>query len=166
MGKGRAFAAAALAWSLLALLAAPVVAEVFNGVDFPQGAASFADEVVTAMRGSGGATSGSPNKVLGPPDGPGGSLNNHSFSLGNGGTITIRFTNNVLTGSGTPAADLYIFETGTAQEFVTVEVSADGVSFTSCGQTFGQTGNIDVDACGFGPSDQLFFVRVTDIASD
>jgi len=74
MGNGRFRSALALASTLLALAVAPVAAEVFNGVDFPQGVASFADEIVDFNCGGGGATSGNPDRALGPPDfqsGPG-----------------------------------------------------------------------------------------------
>lgn len=158
------FATALMLATLLAMLAAPATAEIFRGVDFPQGASSFADEVAAFTRGTSG-TSGVPERALGPPDGPGGALTNHSVTLGNGGTLTIRFTDNILTGSGDASADLFIFETGTAQEFVTVELSEDGASFSSCGQTFGQTGEIDIDSCGFGPRARVMFVRITDVAS-
>jgi hypothetical protein len=33
-------------------------------------------------------------------------------TLGRGGSLTLAFTDNVLTGGGTPAPDLYIFEVG------------------------------------------------------
>jgi hypothetical protein len=49
---------------------------------------------------------------------------------------------------------------------VSVEISSNGSDFVSVGQTTGQCGFIDIDAFGFGPGDQFFFVRVTDIFAD
>lgn len=127
---------------------------------FPQGNVSFADDVVEFSRGTFGR-SGQPNNALGGPN-----ADNGSVTLGNGGTLTIRFSDNALTGSGNSDPDLYIFESGPLQELVTVEISADGNSFFAVGQTSGQCGFIDIDEFGFGPGEEFFYVRVTDILDD
>lgn len=157
--------AAFLAVLMIVGLLAPVAAEEFGGVDFPQGAASFADSVVSLNRGSEG-TLGQASNALGPPDrNQHPDLDDNAVTLGNGGQLTIEFTDNVLTGSGDNAADLFIFESGDIQENVTVSLSTNGNVFFPCGQTQeSQTGRIDVDACGVGRGDAIRFVRVTDIA--
>jgi hypothetical protein len=141
-------------------------AEIFGGVDFPAGATSFADGVTAFEPMVVGSSPGTSHLVganaLGPPDCGGGQPDTCYVSLGDGGRITFRFLDNVLTGSGTAAQDLYIFEIGPAVEDMLVEVSADGVTYTPVGTVSGQPSGIDVDAFGFGPSAVLRYVRVTD----
>ena len=73
-------------------------AEIYGGVNFPGGVSSFADAVVSYDPTFGGATgpqlsAREPLNALGIPTG--------SFvTLGDGGRITLRFTDNSLTGSG------------------------------------------------------------------
>lgn len=47
-----------------------------------------------------------------------------------------------------------------------VEISMDGINFSSLGNIGGETGGIDIDAFGFGPSDQFAFVRLRDDPAD
>lgn len=157
-----------------ALLSAPQMVSaqgcpgtVHKGVCFPQGDASFADATVLLERGPiGDPPNGDASSPLGIPDdftqegGPPATPN--SVSLGDRGVLVVQFIDNVLTGSGTPDADLWIFETGTATQLVDVAVSADGATWTSVGSTTSQNHGIDLDAFGFGPGSQLFFVRVQD----
>ncbi len=106
---------------------AEVRGEEFGGIEFPQGVASFADEVVEYdPHHSGGAVPSNPNftdpaEALGPPDYSGGSTGTGSVSLGSGGRLTLKFTNNKLTGSGDSADDLHIFEVGPQVEATAVE---------------------------------------------
>ncbi|HEV2529069.1 MAG TPA: Ig-like domain-containing protein, partial [Thermomicrobiales bacterium] len=154
----------------LSLVPAPVGAVVYKGVDFPGGASSFADQVVSFTSGTfpnSTTRNGVPANALGPPSAQSG--NNalgDAVSLGNGGSITVRFTDNYLNGNGTSAPDLWIFEVGDDTELTTVEVSTNGVNWTSVGSTTGQTSGIDIDRYGFGASARLYFVRVTDILND
>jgi len=91
-------------------------------------------------------------------------------SMGDGGSLTVRFTDNFLDGDGTTAFDLYIWEVGVA-EGSTVEVSADGFAWTNVGtieadDTLGIgifTYGFDIDAAGFGIGDVLTYVRLTDL---
>jgi hypothetical protein len=138
------------------------VAEEFRGIEFPGGASSFADRVVHASPGSPAATD--PNfidasRTIGPPDylSPVG-----SYSLGRGGSITLEFTNNHLTGSDDDAPDLHIFEIGPDIEDTFVEVSREGVIWESVGKVFGSTSSIDIDAFGFTSADEFRFVRLVD----
>lgn len=140
-------------------------AEPFGGIDFPQGASSFADRVVTVTPGS-PAPSGSifirPVDALGPPDYPGGNDQPGSFSLGSGGSIVLEFTNNLLTGSNSPTPDLHVFEVGSDVEDTYVEISADGIAWSPIGKVAGSTSSIDIDAFGFTAAHQFRFVRLTD----
>jgi len=78
-------------------------AVLFHGVDFPAGAISFADEVVSfdpvIKSGQPGSDYLNPNAALGTPDYPEASGVEY-VSLGDGGSITLRFVDNSLTGSG------------------------------------------------------------------
>lgn len=91
-----------------------------------------------------------------------GAANNSGVSLGDGGSITLEFTDNALTGSGDASADLRIVEFGPDVEDTFVEVSEDGVIWFSAGAVGGSTSEIDLDAFGFGADDEIYFVRLTD----
>ncbi len=144
--------------------------EEFSGVLFPQGAISFADAVVSYNPEAGGTPPGSTHlnsdAALGIPDcnglGPEPVDSQLSVSLGSGGTITLQFTNNLLTGSGDASADLIVFESGEI-ESVRVEISRDGVNFFDVGIVGGLANTVDLDAFGFGLQDQFAFVRLTDL---
>jgi hypothetical protein len=83
-------------------------------------------------------------------------------SLGVGGSLTVRFTDNFLTGSDSTADDLWIFEVGPDIEDTFVEVSSDGLNWTSVGKVFGSTLGVDIDAFGFDSTSLLSYVRLTD----
>jgi hypothetical protein len=146
--------------------AAPARAEVFGGVNFPDGASSFADAVVSydpvIKNGEPTAPFRSASHAIGVPDF--GSINDADavVSLGDGGSLTLQFTDNALTGSGSDLLDLWIFEVGSDIEDMFVEVSANGGTWFSVGKVGGATAGIDLDAFGFGTADHLFFVRLTD----
>jgi len=145
-------------------------AEEFGGVDFPQGAASFADSVVSYDPDlTGGAPSEAhrhPEHALGAPDYAGVHDGSTSVSLGEGGSITLRFDDNVLTGSASTNLDLWIFEIGPGAEHTFVDISKDGVTWTNLGKVYGSTRGIDLDAYGFGPDDLFHFVKLTDDTAD
>ncbi len=142
----------------------------YKGVEFPDGAVSFADSVVSYEPGfSGGNEPTSPYRVsseaLGIPDyteGPGIDY----VSLGAGGRITLQFTDNSLTGSGDNGLDLWIFEIGPDVEDTIVEISKNGSTWFNVGTVFGSTSGIDIDAFGFDTSDFFSFVRLTDVFSE
>jgi len=166
-------------------------------VDFPGGAPSFADVLVSANIGlvtdaDGGAgpvffppgtivplpAFRNGNESLGVPDvtqdttlACGAPLLSNPLatpaacnfvSLGVGGSLTVRFTDNYLTGSNSTADDLWIFEVGPDIEDTFVEVSTDGVNWTSVGKVFGSTLGVDIDAFGFNSASLLSYVRLTD----
>ncbi len=177
---------AAVAAVAVAFCANPAHAVSFsniNGisVEFPAGALSFADELVDfspgivfdAARGltiplapylDGGNALGAPDmdllQSLSCFDGTPTTQDCRFASLGSGGSLTVRFTDNLLTGSGTPAPDLWVFEAGPA-DLTFVDVSADGSSWFAVGTIAGFTG-VDLDAFGFGASDLFAFVRLRD----
>jgi hypothetical protein len=119
-------------------------AVIFGGVDFPDGATSFADSVVNYSPGSDvGAGWDDPSKALGIPDYTG--LTNQAVSLGEGGSLTLRFTDNSLTTSGDATADLWIFEIGGATESFNVQISTDNLTYIDLGNISGQPSGIDID---------------------
>ena len=161
--------------SALALAAGPAHAVFIGnsqgGTDFPEGAVSFADEVVSYDPVIVGGEPTEPNRgalhSLGLPDYTSGgacaSLDACEFvSLGDGGSITLHFTDNVLTGSDSTALDLWIFEVGPDVEDTFVEVSSDGTNWSPVGKVFGSTAGVDLDAFGFDTSAAFAFVRLTD----
>jgi len=142
-------------------------ADVFKGINFPQGSASFVDQVVaydpffSGGAGPTAASSKNPLSSIGIPDHPGG-IAPGSVALGSGGRLTLRFTNNALTGSNDSSKDLYIFEVGAQVEAMTVEISKDGFLWHGVGGVFGSTSSIDIDSFGFSSLDRFYFVRLTD----
>ncbi|MGI9342883.1 MAG: PEP-CTERM sorting domain-containing protein [Gammaproteobacteria bacterium] len=168
------------------LLSPVVEAEVFSNVlgssaDFPAGAVSFADELIDYSPGiifdpilnenvPLSPYLGAEN-ALGVPDvdlqsvidcgaTPGTDTCNF-VSLGVGGSLTVKFTDNVLTGGGSPDADLWIFEAG-PQEQTYVDISADGVDWSSLGAWPSFALGIDIDAFGFGVQDEFSYLRLRD----
>lgn len=165
-----------LAYSVaLGLAGSPLAAGavVIGGVEFPQGAASFADAVTSYTEGSGGATD--PHTVasnaLGVPDYAGdnnctGDPGCSFVSLGSGGELVLRFTDNVLTGSGDATDDLWIFEVGPDVEDTFVYVSVDGLVWQAVGKVFGSKSGVDLDLFGFGQNSAFSYVRLVDDAAE
>ena len=147
-------------------------AEIFKGIDFPSGISSFADAVVNYSPGLAGGlpTPGNrePSHALGASDVVGigsacvSALNCHAVTLGDGGSITLRFTDNFLTGSNSPAIDLWIFEVYGDVEATAVDISRDGINWFSVGKVPGSTSGVDLDAFGFGSASRFSYVRLTD----
>lgn len=89
-------------------------------------------------------------------------VRNPATALGQRGSLILEFVDNRLTGSGSSALDLWIFEVGPDVEDTFVSIRRDGVTFLDMGKVLGATAGIDIDAFGFGPSDLLRFVRLID----
>jgi len=148
-----------------AALAAPLT---FDGITFPQGIESFADEVVSYTPGLNvQAPFDDPSLALGVPDydaaapAPRGHM-----SLGSGGELVLRFTDNALTTSGDSSADLHVFEVGAAVESMEIAISLDGLDWLSLGTLSGQPTSLDIDAAsGVIVGGLYHFVRVTDANS-
>jgi hypothetical protein len=167
---------AAFALSLLTAhpASAVFIGNVQGGTEFPSGAISFADEVVDyspiLVSSNPSPPHRNPATALGLPDyaDETGTLacadapSCTFVSLGDGGSLTLRFTDNLLTGSGDTSLDLWIFEVGADIEDTFVEISDDGVTWYSIGKVFGSTAGLDIDAFGFGPDSFFSYVRLTD----
>ena len=142
------------------------IKEGYDGVHFPLGDKSFADEVVDFGPGSGtGEIDGS--ATIGPPDasentGPSVVGNKGDVSLGNGGSITIKFIDNCLTDVDGP--DLYVFEYGPSIEPFKVEISEDGSNWIDLGTIKGQPASLDIHG-KVAPGDEFRYVRITDANS-
>lgn len=158
----------------LGLGASAAQADIIGGVDFPQGPVSFADEVVEYTLNPASIPSvphqGAFN-ALDVPDYAGvnscASQAACSFvSLGAGGTLILKFTDNVLTGSDNADDDLWIFEVGPNVEDTTVDVSTDGITWLSVGLVTGSTRGIDIDAFGFNSSSAFQYVRLIDVIAE
>ena len=144
--------------------------ETIQGALFEQGRISFADQVTEYLPGLGGAAPTTlfqnDANILGAPTLPGRGGEPvdglATVSLGLGGSITVQFTDNLLTGSGDSRGDLIVYETGEI-ESIRVEISRDGQLFQDVGILGGLTNQIDIDALGFGTQDRFAFVRLTDL---
>ncbi|WP_051306919.1 PEP-CTERM sorting domain-containing protein [Desulfomicrobium escambiense] len=137
----------------------------YHGVEFPDGAASFADAVFSfdpvVNSGQPGAAYLEPLEAVGIPDYPEGPTLGY-VSLGDGGSITLRFTDNSLTGSGDANLDLWIFEIGPDVEDTFVAISKDSIMWYDVGKVFGSISGIDIDFFGWDQTDYFSYVRLTD----
>ena len=132
---------------------------------FPLGGASFADEIVSFVPGTPAvrdARWSDPARVLGLPDykGPGPERKTPtSLTLGCGGVLTIRFTDNALVDA--PGPDVYVFEVGPAVEPTLIEISADGRRWIDAGRIGGGLAALDI-ATVAEPGEAYGYVRLTD----
>jgi OmpA-OmpF porin, OOP family len=135
-----------------------------KAIVFPLGDASFADEVVALALGTPPPRDKrftDPVTALGPPDyNPKRSLPPTGVALGCAGTLTVRFTDNVL--HDVPGPDLYVFEVGPAIEPMKLAISPDGTAWTEVGDIKGGTATIDI-AKLVKPGERFRYVRVTDL---
>lgn len=148
----------ALAASAAISSAAHAMPTTYSGVTFPDGDISFADVVVSFTPGPDvGAPHLDASQVLGAPDG------NH-LSLGDNGTLIVRFSDNSLTTSGDATPDLHIFEVGTVVEVFNVAISQDQVTWIDLGDLSGQPTSIDIDGvAGVVAFAQYSYVRLIDV---
>jgi large repetitive protein len=143
-----------------------------NGFVFDTGALAFADRVSAFVLGTPTPITGlvDGSQALGLPNYSGNGEpvvsqpSQGSVSLGRGGSITLQFTDNFLTGSNNADPDLAVFEVGDSEE-VSVEVSADGVNWRNVGRASGNSPTIDLDAFGYNSNSRLVFVRLIDIVN-
>lgn len=133
----------------------------YSGVTFPDGDISFADQVISFSPGQDVAAPHlDSNLVLGAPDGG-------HLSLGDNGSLIVRFSDNSLTTSGDATADLHIFEVGARVEVFNVAISQDLVNWIDLGDLSGQPTSIDIDGvAGVVPFAQYSYVRLIDVAPD
>lgn len=134
-------------------------------VVFPLGDRSFADEVVRYEPGTPGPVkerNRQPGEALGTPNDSTG-MAGHNVTLGCGGTLELRFTDNALVDVDGP--DLYVFEVGPAVEPTRLEVSVDGKAWLELGDISG--GSTAVDLKGKVPDGDAFhYVRLVDLKKD
>jgi hypothetical protein len=133
-----------------------------GGIEFPAGAVSFADLFVSFVPGADvGAGWNDPLDALGIPDYNGTS---GAVSLGEGGSLILRFTDNALTTSGDATADLHVFEVGAVTEFFNLSISTDGVSWIDLGNVLGQPTSVNIDGVAGVVSGALYtWVRLLDV---
>ena len=134
-----------------------------NPIALPRGAASFADEVVEYRVGGGNPNYEGmrPQAALGPPDYTGGAVTGKPtvVTLGSGGSLTLRFTDNALVDVAGP--DLYVYEVGPDVEAAFVDVSTDGKEWIRAGRIGGHTSSVDIGP-SVAPGQTFSYVRLTD----
>jgi OOP family OmpA-OmpF porin len=133
-------------------------------VYFPAGDISFADEVISFEKGNpaAGEADSQPEEALGVPDYDRTTEDNY-LSLGCGGVLTLKFTDNVLIDIEGP--DLYVFEIGPAIEPTNLAISKEGKDWVEIGEISG--GRADIDISPFvKPGDTFHFVRLTDLKTE
>ncbi len=133
-----------------------------KAITFPQGQVSFADEVGSFRPGkpAGPPRNSHPSDALGPPDYTG--KDERYLTLGCGGALTLRFTDNALVDVAGP--DLFVFEIGPDVEPTRLEISADGRTWIEVGRISGGTAAVDIHARA-APGEVYHFVRLTDLKS-
>lgn len=120
----------------------------------------YADEVIAWTFGDPGPSEGpsQPRFALGAPDYTGSHLDPGIVTLGCGGQIVVRFSDNVLVdGEGD---DLRIFEPGDREAY-RVEISPDGADWRRVGRSQGGNASFDIAPVVTG-DEQFRFVRLTD----
>lgn len=108
----------------------------------PQGDISFADEVVDFKRGDPDAVTEACDSMLAIGIADFAGVASNFTSLGCGGTLTVRFTDNALI--NIPGPDLYVFEVGKFIETTQLYVSQDGKSWINVGAISGGVSSVDI----------------------
>lgn len=141
-----------------ALISFSANAQIIGGIEFPDGAVSFADAVTTFLPGPDvGAPHLDPARALGIPNG------NH-VSLGDGGTLILQFIDNSLTTSGDATPDLHIFEVGAVVEIFNLAISRNQQNWIDLGNLSGQPTSVDIDGVtGVVAGEEYNFVRLIDV---
>ena len=129
----------------------------------PQGDISFADEVVEFNRGEPDAITEACDSTLalGIPDFAG--VASNFTTLGCGGKLTLRFTDNALINIKGP--DLYVFEVGKYVEATRLYVSKDGKKWINVGVISGGVSFVDIgDSVKQG--EVFHYVKLEDLKSE
>jgi outer membrane protein OmpA-like peptidoglycan-associated protein len=132
-------------------------------VYLPNGSTSFADEVITLTKGNPPAIvqSSNPIAALGMPDYDG--VGKGFISLGCGGSLIVRFTDNALINIDGP--DLYIFEVGKYIESTELSISKDAINWISIGTIDGAKAEVDI-ASFTNKEDVFSYVRLVDLKTE
>lgn len=129
----------------------------------PNGKISFADELVSFTEGEPKTEdkyNGGPATIVLGEANYNIETRKGFFTLGCGGSITVRFKDNALTDIEGP--DLYIFEVGAEIEKTQLEISKNGVNWLNVGEING--GQAEVDIQNFvQPGEVFYYVRLTDL---
>jgi OOP family OmpA-OmpF porin len=131
-------------------------------VTLPMGDLSFADEIVLYQKGDPDPAEQycHPETALGPPGFSG--VDTGFVSLGCGGTLIIKFTNNALINIDGP--DLYVFEVGSHVEPTLLSISKDGKKWIVVGKISGGVSQVDIgDSVKTG--EKFNYVKLTDLKS-
>ena len=144
-----------------------------DGNDVEINTTSFADSVESYNAGANTASPyNDPLNSLGIPDEKpvsGGTTPlkpDEAVSLGDGGELILKFTDNAFTTSGDDTVDLWVFEVGEYVEGTEVSISKDGVDWKLIGTIGGATYGVDIDAyLGNGVElwEQYYFVKLKDL---
>jgi K319L-like, PKD domain len=157
------FISAIMVILLAVLFNGTAMAEIYKGVDIPEGPVSFVDEVVFYTDDPAvGDDYDNPENALGIPDDT--ENNIREVSLGDDGVIVLKFTDNALTTSGDSNDDLWIFEVGIVEP-ANIDISKDGSTWVNVGSIAGSTSGVDIDAylgSGVVLWEKYSYVRVTD----
>lgn len=121
---------------------------------------SFADVVVSFRKGDQSAADqhSIPEEALGIPNYID-SVDDEYLTLGCGGELVVRFTDNALGDVDGP--DIFVFEIGPAVEATALAISKDGRSWTEVGVISGGVAGIDIKGAA-NPFDTYSFLRLTD----
>jgi hypothetical protein len=159
-----------LIFSLLFLPLA-VEAKDYGGVEFPNGAISFADSVISYNPCcSVEAPYNNPNNALGPPDYNESEDTEEAITaayvcLGDAnnicecGSLILKFTDNAIV--DIPGNDLYVFEIGPVVEATEVFISTDGQEWIDLGRIEGSTRGVDIHD-KVSPGQKFHFVKLCD----
>lgn len=129
----------------------------------PLGDLSFADEVIEFKRGDPDAITEACDSTLAlhVPDFAG--LAENFTSLGCGGSLTVRFTDNALV--NIPGPDLFVFEVGKYIETTQLYVSKDGKDWVNAGAISGGVTAVDMgDSVKKG--EVFHYVKLVDLMTD
>ena len=129
----------------------------------PLGSLSFADEVADFKRGDPDAVTESCDSTLalGAPDFAG--VAEHFTSLGCGGSLSLRFTDNALV--NIPGPDLFVFEVGKFIETTQLYVSKNGIKWIDVGEISGGVSSVDIgDSVKQG--EVFHYVKLVDLKTD
>jgi OmpA-OmpF porin, OOP family len=134
-----------------------------HALPYPAELTIFADQVIAYDVGAPQPIPEGENPVaaLGPPDYKADIRHPpHAVSLGNGGAITLRFSDRALVDVDGP--DLFIFEIGPSVEAMRVDISADGQRWIPVGEAPGGACCIDISP-HVAPGEAFQYVRIRDI---